>query len=228
MSDFAACWQLAATINGWLTRREARFLFDAARAVPAGGTIVEIGAFFGRSTVCLARGSLAGARAAVISVDPQLGSPKHTGLLGCDDPHPWLLANLERAGVRELVTAKRTTSVAAAAEVAGPIDLLFVDGSHELAEVRADFEHWFPKLRQGALIAFHDSWHMRDVRRLTTELLLAALPLADPRLIDTITACRKGTRARRHAGFLAKRLLCGPIGFLRLTYRGTRLRPVGR
>ena len=228
MSEFAACWQLAAGINGWLTRREARFLFSAARAVPAGGTIVEIGSFFGRSTVCLARGARCGAGARVLAIDPQFGSPKHEHLLGCADPEPWLLANLERAGVADLVTTHRLTSVAAAATIPGPIDLLFIDGSHEYADVRADFAHWFPKLRAGGTLAFHDSWHMQGVRRWTTQLLLAPSPLARPRLIDTITACTKTTAPRRHPWFVATRTLRGVAGFLALTYFGTRLAPVGR
>jgi predicted O-methyltransferase YrrM len=227
MSSFADCWRLASEINGWLTRREGRFLFEAARAVPAGGTIVEIGSFFGRSTVCLARGGLAGQRPAILAIDPQLGSPRHASLLACDDPHPFFLANLERAGVRSLVTPKKTTSVAAAADCTAPIDLLFIDGSHELEQVRADFQHWFPKLRPGGCIAFHDSWHMGGVRRLTSELLRAPSSLSAPRLIDTITACTRREGAGCHRLFLAARHLRGPFGFLRLTYGGTRLRPAG-
>lgn len=227
MSAFAACWDLASAINGWLTVREARFLFELARAAPAGGTIVEIGSFFGRSTVCLALGSRAGHRARVVAVDPQIGSPEHTHLLGCDDPSPWLVANLQRAGVADLVQTRKCTSTEAARQFDGAVDALFIDGSHEAADVRADFEHWFPKLRPDGTIAFHDSWHMHGVRTVTGALLRSATHLARPRLVDTITACTKGDRPARHRAFLAARMLRGPVGFLRLTYRGTRLRAVG-
>jgi predicted O-methyltransferase YrrM len=37
-----------------------------------------------------------------------------------------------------------------------PIDLLFIDGDHSYAGVRADFELYAPLVRPGGLIAFHD------------------------------------------------------------------------
>lgn len=228
MSPFAAAWQLAETVNGWLTRDEGELLFTLAQALPPGSTIVEIGSFFGRSTICLARGSMAGSGARVVAIDPQLGSPKHAHLLACDDPEPWFLGNLERAGVRALVTPLRLTSVAAARDVAGPIDLLFIDGSHAYADVADDWAHWFPKLRVGGVVAFHDSWHMHGVRRLSGELLRRGAPLAKPRLIDTITLATKTSTLQRHRAFVAQRAVRGWRGFLRLTYRGTRLRPVGK
>lgn len=227
MTDFATCWQIARTVNGWLTRREAEFLFTVARAVPAGGTVVEIGSFFGRSTICLARGSRAGHGASIHAIDPQLGSPKHRAQLGCDDPYPWFLANLERAGIADLVTPHKTTSLAAADSFAAEVDLLFLDGSHEEEDVAADYAAWFPKLRVGGLVAFHDSWHMRGVRRVTDALLRAGAPLARPRLVDTITVCTKAASAQRHVGFARSRAVRGLAGFLRLTCGGTRLLRAG-
>jgi predicted O-methyltransferase YrrM len=227
MSDFAACWELARGVNGWLTRAEARLLYETARALSAGSTVVEIGSFFGRSTVCLARGSQDGTGAVVHAIDPQLGSQKHTHLLGCDDPSPWLLANLARAGVEKVVSVHKLTSAQAAAVVPGPIDLLFIDGSHEQESVQTDFALWFPKLRVGGSVLFHDSWHMSGVRRATADLLGRATLLCAPRLIDTITMCTKGEQPRRHRAYLASRWLRGPLGFLRLTYGGTRLRWAG-
>lgn len=227
MSEFDSCWARAAQINGWLTRREGEFLFTAASAVRRGGTIVEIGSFFGRSTVCLGLGSRAGGRARVIAVDPQFGSPKHTHLLRCDDPAPHLRANLAQAGLEPLVTVLQHTSQQAAPLVVGEIDLLFIDGSHEYADVALDYALWFPKLRVGGVVAFHDSWHMQGVRRFSGELLRRGAPLGEPRLIDTITACVKRDAEARHRGFVAGRALRGVAGFLRLTYRGTRLQPVG-
>ena len=219
-----ACWDVASAVNGWLTRREAEFLYEAARAVPRGGRIVEIGSFFGRSTLCLAFGSRDGNQAPILAVDPHYGSPKHERMIGCADTYPSFVANLEAAGVGALVEPVHATSERAAAECEGPLDLIFVDGSHELLAVRTDFERWFPKLRDGGTIAFHDSWHMSGVRRVTTGLLAAPCELASPRLVDTITACVKRTGSRnRHRAFVWLRRLRAPLGFLRLTYRGTRL-----
>jgi hypothetical protein len=151
-------------------------------------------------------------------------------MLACTDTWPHFLANLERTGVHRLVRPLRATSAAGAAATAGPVRLLFVDGSHELADVRTDIACWFPRLAPGALVAFHDSWHMQGVRQATSELLRTRAGLRAPRLVDTITALTcTGTDAPApgHRAFRLLRWLRGPAGFLRLTWRGTRLTPVG-
>jgi predicted O-methyltransferase YrrM len=38
----------------------------------------------------------------------------------------------------------------------GSVDLLFIDGDHSYAGVRADFENYAPLVKPGGLIAFHD------------------------------------------------------------------------
>ncbi len=224
-------WRIAREISGWLTRREADFLFDAARALPAGATVVEIGSFLGRSTVCLALGLEAGRGGRLVSVDPHIGSPKHEHLLRCADTLPPFRRNLRRAGVEDRVRVLHMTSVDAAARVAEPIDLLFVDGAHERDAVAADVGAWLPKVRPGGVIAFHDSWHMSGVHRVTAGSLLAGRHLARPRLVDTITAAEvvervPNTQRLRNTAFVVRRAALGWLGFLRLTYRGTVLRPV--
>src|SRR4030042_3204832 len=37
-----------------------------------------------------------------------------------------------------------------------PIDLMFIDGSHTLADVYTDFVSWVPYLRPGGQVIFHD------------------------------------------------------------------------
>ena len=79
--------------EGWLTDAQARRLADAgARA--AGGTVVEIGSFRGRSTIVLAR-----AAGSVVSIDPHAGSDRGPQEIAADasrgaDDHSTFLANL--------------------------------------------------------------------------------------------------------------------------------------
>lgn len=228
-SEWQKCWAIAQRINGWLTVREARLLFECARRAPADATIVEIGSFFGRSTVCLAHGSRAGHGARIAAIDPHIGSPKHEEQMGCDDTWPWFLDNLEAAGVRDLVTPIKKPSVDAIDDVEGDVGFLFIDGSHDEDDVAADFDTWFPRVRGGCDIAFHDSWHMTGVRRVSGRILRASTEIAEPRLVDTITLFRKlrsDERASRmrNRGFDAVRAVRGLAGFLRLTYRGTHMR----
>jgi hypothetical protein len=37
------------------------------------------------------------------------------------------------------------------------IDMLFIDGDHELPGVRDDWEAWTPWVREGGIVALHDS-----------------------------------------------------------------------
>jgi hypothetical protein len=102
-------WPVASRVNGWLTPREGQFLRRAAGAAGPGAHIVEIGSFFGRSTLCLAAGLQPGAT--ITSVDPHtIGSPKHAEMLGCSDTWPHFLGALDSAGVRDRVRALRMLS----------------------------------------------------------------------------------------------------------------------
>jgi len=223
-------WAVAGQVNGWLTPREGRFLRRAAAAAGRAAHIVEIGSFFGRSTLCLAAGLGDGAR--ITSIDPHIGSPKHTHLLGTTDTYPHFLAALAQAGVRDRVRAIRKTSSEAVDDVDEPIDFLFIDGSHEYRHVRRDYEEWAPKVRAGGSIAFHDSWHMTGPHRATLEILSTSRTARRPLLVDTITAftaVESNTVLERAANraFLLSRLPRGALGFVRLTWRGgTRLERV--
>jgi len=51
----------------------------------------------------------------------------------------------------------RSTSLDVAATWVRPVGLLFVDATHDYDNVTADFEAWFPKMRQpGGYMVFHD------------------------------------------------------------------------
>jgi predicted O-methyltransferase YrrM len=60
-------------------------------------------------------------------------------------------------------------------KVATPIDYLFIDGDHRARWVLADYHYWFPFVRVGGRIAFHDvhtlDWAGRGVRK-AIELIL--------------------------------------------------------
>jgi len=49
------------------------------------------------------------------------------------------------------------------------IDLIFIDGDHTYEGVKTDFESWFPHLRKGAIILFHDS-NYKSVQKFAMEL----------------------------------------------------------
>jgi SAM-dependent methyltransferase len=150
---------LPADVEGWLTEAQARRLDRCAQAVPAGGRIVEIGSFRGRSTIVLARAAAEGAE--VVAIDPHLGSdrgPQEIAAqpeLGEEDTRLFR-ANLERHGVSERVRHVRALSSEAPIEEG--IDLLFVDGAHRYGPARDDLVRWGASVRDGGTMLVHDSF----------------------------------------------------------------------
>src|SRR5699024_9017344 len=66
--------------------------------------------------------------------------------------------NLTRAGVRDRVRHIRRYSDAAIDEVAGPIDLLYIDGAHRFRPARDDIRRWGARVREGGDLLIHDSF----------------------------------------------------------------------
>lgn len=161
------------TIQGWLTPNQERWLFEAAYSLPDKSNIVEIGSFKGRSTCCLAS-ACRGTRKRVYAVDTFRGNDS-------DFSYPEFLAdftqNMQRVGLSEYVQPIPGKSSQTARNWNKPIHMLFIDGSHEYADVLADFEGFFPHVVPGGIVAFHDVnegwpgplrvWNETAKRRLT-------------------------------------------------------------
>ena len=145
-------------VDGWLHREEGRLLFRLARECAGRGAIVEIGSWKGKSTICLARGSLAGSNTKVHAIDPHTGSPQHIEMFsGPVWTFEEFKRNIEAAGVKDVVEPHVDFSEAVARTFDEPVELIFIDGLHEYEGVKADFDAWFPKVINGGRMAFHDT-----------------------------------------------------------------------
>jgi MMP 1-O-methyltransferase len=182
----------ADTVEGWLTRAEGELLFGLAASCPAGGTIVEIGSWKGKSTTWLALGAGPESGIRIFAIDP------HEPYLA--DRHADSLrdfrANLERLGLAALVTPIVARSQAAAASFDRPIDVLFVDGDHEEGPVTADLSLWLPKVRAGGTVALHDVWNREwpGVSRALSRLLWTSTTLTEVRFAGSIAAMKRVAR----------------------------------
>lgn len=131
-----------------------RYAADSARM--GNGTIVEIGAYQGGSTIALAMGIQEAGRGKVTSIDPHLPA---TGVYGgkfSQEDHRIYLDNLEHFGVAPWVSHLCTDSNNAAKDWTSPIDLLWVDGDHSYEGVASDITRWVPLVRDQGVVIFDD------------------------------------------------------------------------
>jgi MMP 1-O-methyltransferase len=185
MNDFKSKVKpLIADVPGWLTDEEGEALYELARACSGKGVIVEIGSWKGKSTVCLGLGSRAGASVPVYAVDPH-----------ADYRFGDFKDNVERAGIQELVRPVASLSQAAADGFDEPIELLFVDGSHEYHLVLEDFEKWVPKVVEGGWVAFHDTTWTAGPRKVVGPAIYRSRRFKDARfVVGSTTVARKVER----------------------------------
>ena len=136
-------------------------------------TVVEIGSSRGRSTIAAGhalRGASQGGT--LYAIDPQ-----------DDDRFQQLRTNLSSAGVESVVRMIRATSREARKQFAEPVDLIFIDGSHEYEDVRDDLRDWLPLVRPGGIVAVNDPFWWGVARALRERLRLRG-PLRSPRFVD--------------------------------------------
>jgi len=152
-------------VEGWFSTEEGALLASVVRTnVRPGGTVVELGAYAGRSTALL--GAIAREREfEVYTVDlwrvtPEV-SPKE---IFADEKHRGapgfmgvFLENMRREGVLEYVHPIRCSVLRAARLFEpGEVDLIFHDASHDYESVKRDMQEWLPALRPGGVWAQHD------------------------------------------------------------------------
>lgn len=147
----------------------ARFLFDQAALVPKNHAIVEIGSFFGYSTIFLAYGAMAGQQAKVHCIDPwglppssKYSREKYTeGKQISEDTYTQFLRNIENASIADLVVAHRAYGHKFS-KMWNPgvkIGLFFIDGDHSEWGAYADWYLYKKHLDDGATVVFHDYGH---------------------------------------------------------------------
>ena len=172
---FAQAQELLAGVEGWLSHDQARRLWDAATSVPAGGRIVEIGSFRGRSTIVLAGAAAEGVE--ILAIDPHGGGDRGPQEIRPDadrghEDFAAFNANLRRAGVHERVRHVRLPSLQALDQIHGDVDLLYVDGAHRYGAASADIARWGARVAAGRTMLVHDSFNAIGVTLAQLRLLV--------------------------------------------------------
>ncbi len=117
--------------------------------------IVELGSQNGESYFGFCQAVVESAISAkTFAVDTWLGD-RHTGAYG-EEVFETVRSSNERhyAGFSRLL--RMTFDEAAPRFKPESVDLLHIDGLHQYAAVRHDFETWFPKVRPGGIVLLHD------------------------------------------------------------------------
>jgi predicted O-methyltransferase YrrM len=159
--SFAEAFGRAQTVEGWLSREQAQRLWEAALRVPAGGRLVEIGSFRGRSAIVIASALADGAR--LVAIDPHAGGDRGPQEIAAEAgrgeaDNEAFRANLRAAGVDARVDHVRLMSADAHGAIAGSVDLLYVDGAHRFGPARDDIVRWGERVREGGTMLVHDSF----------------------------------------------------------------------
>jgi predicted O-methyltransferase YrrM len=233
--DLASTLAAIDSVEGWLSEDQARRLWEAARRVPAGGRIVEIGSFRGRSTIVLRRA--ADAAVEVVAIDPHGGGDRGPREISPDAArgqadHEAFLENLRRAGAEGGVRHVRRMSQDALGEVHGGVDLLYVDGAHRYGPAKADLQRWGECVSPGGTMLVHDAYNAVGVTLAQLRLLLLS---SEWRYVGRTRSLAEYRRDELSAGERARNALTQAAGLPYFVRNGlikvallAHLRPVAR
>lgn len=142
-------------VEGFLVPGQEEFLFNKVRFLPHDAVVLEIGGCYGRSTVAMAF-ACAGTQRRIFTIDTFFGND---GAMGRNENFLdiWY-ANLSKLDLERYVMPLSGLSHEILARWDGKprLDFVFIDGSHEYADVHRDFEMVYPLVKDGGWIALHD------------------------------------------------------------------------
>jgi len=137
-------------IFGWMSHQELQWLYEQASRFQS---VVEVGAWFGRSTHALCRGC----PGTVFVVDHFQGSPSELQgkqrFANHGDVKREFLRNV--GGLSNLELMHLPSHLAAITFAPKFVDMVFIDGDHTLEAVRLDLRVWLPVARK--LLCGHDA-----------------------------------------------------------------------
>lgn len=188
----------ASVVDGFLSDEEGELLYTLAKKCTGKGAIVEIGSWKGRSAVFLGKGSKAGNNVTVYAVDPHTGTPAHKRQ-GVKGTFEIFQDNIRNAQVDDVITPIVKPAQIAAENFDEPVEVLFIDGDHEYASAKLDYEVWLPKMVEGGIILLHDSAGPKawpGVKKFAGELVAGSSDIKNVKIADSITyfEVAKGSR----------------------------------
>lgn len=130
-------------VIGDFGEEEGMLMYKSAKEGKGKGVILEIGTWYGRSTIYLALGSKEANREKVYTIDKKIPSQ--------------FVSNIEKFGVVDWIIPIQDLSENVFKWWDKSIRLLLLDGSHDYEEVKKDFLGFEPFLVVGGMIFLHDT-----------------------------------------------------------------------
>lgn len=159
------------SVPSHLTPRERYQLYQLAAGRE---TVVEIGSYIGASACCFGNACRQSGKGRVFCVDTWNNDAMSEG---GRDTYQEFLENTSLFS--DYIVPLRGLSTKVVAQVKSAvqhIDLLFIDGDHSYAGVKADWETYRDHLCEGSVVVFHDYGWAEGVRRVVQE---DVVPLVD-------------------------------------------------
>jgi len=197
--------QASAKIPGWLRGEEAKTMASVVSSLPDDCVVVEIGSFLGSSSVLLAGALKLRGSGKLHCVDPFDGSgdafsvPVYKVILDANGGKPLRQCfdeNIHAADLQDWVEVHQGRADEVAGSWRHPIDLLFLDGDQSPHGAQLAYKSWFPMLKNGGIIAIHNSdarEYAKDHNGLRLLVLEEIHPpvFTDIHLVETTTFARK-------------------------------------
>ncbi|MCB2065381.1 MAG: class I SAM-dependent methyltransferase [Erythrobacter sp.] len=158
-------------IPGWMPEAELQVLERLARTIPAGGAMLEVGPFAGRSSWCWSKSVAPGVRVTCVDIwnprEHPFSPPASRGEEAVKPDFGYLDAGAPGWGTQELfawytrdcdnITALRGRSPDDfRAWPADSLDLVFLDGVHHNPVFNADLRHWYRRVKPGGILCGDD------------------------------------------------------------------------
>lgn len=152
-------------VTGWTRGPEAVALAQTSYGLPDGAVIVEIGSFLGRGAILLGGARRARGSGRLYCVDPFDASgeafsvPIYRAIIGRRrrTMREEFERNIRGAGLSGYVTVCQGRAEDVARTWHEAVDMLVLDGDQSYEGVRRSYESWVPFLKQGGVIALHNS-----------------------------------------------------------------------
>lgn len=202
--------QKIAGIPGSVSTKEAVCLYEQAKKCKR-GVIVELGSWYGRSTICLGLGSKNGDGVRVYAIDPHTGSPDQRTYKKVNTFETFK-QNIKNAGLESIVEPVVATSEKTSKNWTLPVELVFADANYyDYEETKKDFFRWSKFLINGGVYAMHGTVP-------SVSGILEGIPLhgwkAPRKFLKDFIFCSKNFGVLKIQGTITAIQKTGGLGFL--------------